>query len=338
MARLKSRILSSLKTSIQLTLALAIFAAIWGYHNFNKPRPVGADSAPDAVVVRLMSGLSLGAISDQLAQAGVIDDPRLFRWAVRLKGLGTSLKAGEYEFASVLSMQDVMDQISLGQVMQHRLTIPEGTTTAAAITLINADERLSGVITNPPAEGRLLPETYLIRRDDDRQVVLDRMGTAMDAFIAEAWDSNTDTRYLRTPDEVLTLASIVERETALARERAHVAGVFRNRLRLGMRLQSDPTVRYALMLAGRMDHGSTRPLLRSELSLPHAYNTYVERGLPPGPIANPGAASIMAVLAPMATEDLYFVADGNGGHAFAKTLREHEENVRHWRASKAMRD
>lgn len=336
MARLKSRILSALKVAVQLGFLSMIFALIWGFHSFARPfaAPVGT---PGSVILMLEEGATLSVIANSLSRNGIISDASLFIWGARIYGLGTSLKAGEYEFAEPTSMRAVLKKLSLGQVMEHRLTIPEGISSTAALEIINADERLSGETVMALSEGALLPETYLIRRGDIRQSVIDRMQAAQAEFLAREWALNTETRPLPTMHEVVILASIVERETAVGEERAHIAGVFLNRLRLGMKLQSDPTVRYALVLAGKMAMDSNRPLLQSELSFAHGYNTYVHAGLPPGPIANPGAAAVRAVLSPLPTRDLYFVADGNGGHAFAETLAEHETNVRHWRSIEHVR-
>lgn len=338
MARLRSRIILIAKLMIGLGFAALTFLLIWGHHNFNRLPPIAEGTAIDPVVVSVRPGASVITIAGVLAEADVIEHPRLFAWGTRLTGTATMLQAGEYEFAPPISMRDVLAKIVTGQVKQHQITIPEGITTRAAIALISGEERLAGEITVVADEGTLLPETYSFVRGADRQVLVDRMLAGQSDLLQRLWTRYAETRTLATPNAVLTLASIVERETALAAERPHIAGVFLNRLRLGMKLQSDPTVRYALYLDGQMDQASTRPLRRSELSFSHPYNTYTQAGLPPGPIANPGAASIEAVLAPMPTQDLYFVADGTGGHAFAESLQEHERNVRNWRAIERAND
>jgi UPF0755 protein len=221
----------------------------------------------------------------------------------------------------------VLSLLREGRTVVRHLTIPEGLTTVEILALLDDAPGLSGD-RSPPAEGTLLPETYNYSWGDSRAGMMARMQKAMAETLAKLWASRAAGLPLATPEAAVTLASLVEKETALAAERPRVAGVFVNRLRLGMRLQSDPTVVYALT-AGKGPLG--RELTRADLEVPSPYNTYRIDGLPPGPIANPGRAAIAAALQPLASRELYFVADGSGGHAFASTLEEHNRNVTRWR-------
>ena len=295
----------------------------WGYGQFTRPGP-----AAHVVTLVLPRGGGLVDIARRLETAGVISDARLFAIGVRLHDRQADLKAGEYRMDAGISMRGVMDVLVGGITVVRRLTIPEGLLTAEIVALIAKADGLDGEIGDMPGEGRLLPETYHYSYGDDRAALIGRMTAAMDAALAELWATRAPDLPLQTPEEALILASIVERETAVPTERAHIAGVFVNRLKRGMRLQSDPTVAYGLTNGVQpLD----RPLTRRDLTSKTAYNTYVIRRLPPGPIANPGRAAIAAVMRPLATKDLYFVADGSGGHAFAETFAEHRKNVRRWR-------
>jgi UPF0755 protein len=227
-----------------------------------------------------------------------------------------------------VSPREVVAILQSGETIVRRLTVPEGLTSARVLELVDGAEGLQGHVGRMPEEGRLLPETYHFSYGDDRADLVARMEEAMEIALARLWLERSDDLPFATPEDALTLASIVERETAVERERRRVAAVFINRLRRGMRLQSDPTVVYALT-EGEGVLG--RRLVRDDLRIDHPYNTYVNTGLPPGPIANPGRASIAAVLNPAETRELYFVADGSGGHAFATTLDEHNRNVARWR-------
>jgi UPF0755 protein len=307
-----------------LGAGLAGGTAYWAYTRFHEPGPA---SAPTTVVID--QGLGVRAIADRLAAAGVIDAPLIFAAGVRVYGEGRPLRAGEYAFAARLSMRQVMQQLMDGATVVHRLTIPEGLTSAEIVALVAAAPDLEGAVPAAiPAEGTLLPETYFYSKGDARAQLLARMATAMSEALAELWPRRDGAVPLETPAEAVILASIVEKETGLPEERPRVASVFFNRLERGMPLQSDPTVIYALTDGkGPLDRGLTR----ADLQVADPYNTYVNAGLPPGPIANPGRASLEAVLHPDDTDDLYFVADGNGGHAFAETLDEHNRNVAAWR-------
>ena len=306
-----------------LLAVLGAGALLWGNQQFKRPGP----SAGDRVVV-LPRGAGLGDISRRLASAGVIDRPWLFLMGVRLSGASRGLQAGEFLFTAGLSAEGVMNHLLTGRPVARRLTVPEGMTSRDVIALIDAAVGLEGFIAGQPDEGALLPETYHYGFGDYRAEMVERMTAAMTETLAALWSARQDGLPFETPGEALILASMVERETALAGERRHVAGVFINRLRRGMRLQSDPTVIYGLT-GGEAD--LKRPLTRADLKHGSPYNTYRIKGLPPGPIANPGRASIAAVLDPEVTEDLYFVADGAGGHVFAASLAEHNRNVAKWR-------
>lgn len=268
------------------------------------------------------------AIGVTLAEAGVIDHPLLFIAAVKLTEIAGPLKAGEYAFPAAVSLTDVLKLLRDGKTVVHRLTVPEGITSHQVVALLNAEPALSGEIAETPPEGALLPETYHFSRGDSRSALLDRMRKAMSKALAEAWGARAEGLPFDKPEQALVLASIVEKETGVAAERAKVAGVFVNRLRQGMKLQSDPTTIYALT-QGKADLG--RALTRADWRVESPYNTYFADGLPPAPIANPGRAAISAVLNPEKHNLLYFVADGSGGHAFAATLPEHNKNVQRWR-------
>jgi len=292
---------------------------------YSDPGPLAADTS--VVIPRDASGQ---AIASTLVDAGIAADTRLFAIAVRFLAPDRPLRAGEYAFSTGVSLRDVVAKLQAGDTVVRRVTIAEGLTTREILALIEDADGLSGPTPelSEIGEGAMLPETYHFSLGDTRAALIARMRAARDAGLARLWAARKDGLPLASPREALILASIVERETAVPEERARVAGVFINRLNKGMRLQSDPTVAYGLTEDGApLD----RPLRRADLAVDHPYNTYVHRGLPPGPIANPGLASIAAVLNPAETKDLYFVADGTGGHAFARTLAEHNRNVARWR-------
>ena len=299
----------------------------WGYAQFTRPGPAQFDRS-----VVLAKGSGLKGIADRLAEAGVIDRPLVFRLGVRLAGSARSLRAGEFQFPAQTSMLGAAEILRLGIPVVRRMTVPEGLSSNQVVVLLQQTEGLRGEITNVPAEGTLLPETYHFSHGDERVVLLARMTGAMDTALAKLWPLRDQGLPFANPDEARVLAAMVEKETSLPEERPRIAGVFINRLRRGMRLQSDPTVVYGLTL-GRAPLG--RALRRGDLDRPTPYNTYRISGLPPGPIANPGRAAIQAVLHPIASNDLYFVANGAGGHVFAPTFAQHRRNVRRWRRANA---
>ena len=306
-----------------LVLAAALGAFGWGVSAFNASGPHRAD-----VTLVLPLGASVGDIARRLVAAGVIDNPLLFSLGARLSGHSRKLQAGEYRIAAGASAEDVMQLLVSGQTVVRRLTIPEGLTAVEIVSLLEATDGLAGAVDEAPDEGTLMPETYYFAYGDRTSDIIARMQLALTEALDAAWRERDHDLPLDDVLEALTLASIVEKETAVPEERPHIAGVFVNRLRRGMPLQSDPTVVYGLT-GGRGALG--RALTQADTKEPTPYNTYVISGLPPGPIGNPGRASIVAVMHPLVTEDLYFVADGTGGHAFARTLKEHLRNVAKWR-------
>ena len=297
----------------------------WVYfvQDFDSP---GAQSEPVTLIV--LPGSSAWEIAEALYAAGVIADPNVFAVGVWRSGAGSALKAGEFQFPPHVTPRQAMNIVRAGKALQYRLTIPEGLTSAEIVRLLESAEALDGVVAEIPPEGALLPETYQYRRGDSRTDMIDRMLAGMHSLIAELWPNRAENLPFETPEQALVLASIVEKETALAAERRQVAGVFVNRLRKGMHLQSDPTVIFAVT-------GGTapleRPLSKADLALDSPFNTYRHKGLPPRPIAHPGRDSLAAVLNPEPTDALYFVADGSGGHVFADTLAAHNKNVARWR-------
>jgi UPF0755 protein len=262
-------------------------------------------------------------VGQALQQAGIIDEVLAFRIGVLLTGADGPLHAGEFAFPANASLHQVLDVLRHGRQVEHHLTIPEGLTAQQIAALINAASAMTGHIA-PPAEGAILPNTYDYLFGASREVLLERAEDALDATMATLWRDRAPGLPLDTPAQALTLASIVERETAKPAERPMVAEVYLNRLRAGMKLQADPTVIYGVTDGrGVMD----RPLDHADLRIADAYNTYVKAGLPPGPIAAPGIASIEAVLHPADTDALYFVADGSGGHVFSHDYSEQVRNV-----------
>lgn len=279
-------------------------------------------------VVAIPSGSSLESIVKQLHREDVIESPLLFRLGVMFLGTQRNLQAGEFRIPAHASLSQIAGILSRGRGIVYKVTIPEGTTSWEVVHVLRSNPDLAGEIASVPEEGTLLPETYHFERGSKRIDMLNRMTKALKDKLDSLWQQRNLNIPLHTPYEALILASIVEKETALEHERHLVARVFLNRLERGMRLQADPTVIYGLTL-GKGSLG--RPLRRSELKQDTPYNSYRRSGLPPTPICNPGAASLEAVLNPIESDFLYFVADGKGGHRFASTLAEHQRNVKAWR-------
>ena len=282
----------------------------------------------EATTLVVTPGSGVPAISRQLFAANVIEYPWMFELETRRLGQSRALKAGEYKFDAGISIDAAIDKLVKRDIVFHSVTIPEGLVAADIRGILTAAEFLAGDVTAPFKDGDVLPETYRYERGDTRDAMIARMKAARTTVLNALWNERTSGLPLNAPEEALVLASIVEKETALPSERPHVASVFINRLRKGMKLQSDPTVIYGLdPNTGDLN----RPLRRADLDAVNNYNTYVIAALPPTPICNPGRAAIAAVLTPAATDDLYFVADGTGGHAFASTIGEHNRNVARWR-------
>lgn len=318
------------------TLTLLILALVIGFGIVtwaqSELREAGPLSAP--VRFEVERGEGLASVSRKLAEKGVISNASLFRVAARYTSRDSGLRFGEYEFPAGASMEDVLNQLNEGGNVIRQIIVPEGWTSWQVVEALKARDDLAGEIVETPPEGSLAPSGYDYQRGDTRESLLTRMMDEQERILAEAWASRDPDLPLDTPEELLILASIVERETGVEAERPRVAGVFVNRLRQGMRLQTDPTVIYGIT---KGQGGLGRGLTASELVTATPYNTYVVTGLPPTPIANPGRAAILAAANPEASDLLYFVADGSGGHAFAETLQQHNANVAAWRRIEAER-
>jgi UPF0755 protein len=310
--------------TIILLLIVAGGAALYlGKGMFEAPGPLNRERT---VIVPKDTGVR--AIADILRRERIIDTPIVFVTAAFLMRATSDLKAGEYLFDAGVSMREVLETLVEGKSILHQVTIAEGLTSAQIVQRLMESDVLVGEVPRAPREGTLLPETYKVMRGTSRQQLLTRMAAAHSRVVQEVWDRRAADLPIKTIDEFITLASIVEKETGKADERTRVAAVFINRLTRKMRLQSDPTIIYGLA-GGKGTLG--RPLTREDVERATPYNTYLIDGLPPGPIANPGRASLEAVANPSRTRELYFVADGNGGHVFANTYDQHLKNVARWR-------
>jgi len=306
--------------TLLIVLSIAAAAVLFiGRQKFEAPGPLAEDK-----MVNIPRGLGIRDIADLLQREGVIDQPYVFMGGViALKARG-ELKYGEYQFTKNSSVADVVDTITEGKVIQHAVTVPEGLTSEQIVARLLENDGLAGQIKEIPREGTLLPETYRFTRGMTREQIIQRMQQAHRRVLQEVWERRMQDLPVKTPEQLVTLASIVEKETGRPDERTRVAAVFVNRLKSRMRLQSDPTIIYGLT-GGKGSLG--RPILKSEIEQPTPYNTYVVDGLPPGPIANPGRASLEAAANPARTKELYFVADGTGGHIFSENYTEHQKNV-----------
>jgi UPF0755 protein len=325
--------------NFMMTMALVgsilFVAAIWyGKTEFDAPGPL---TEPTTYIVQ--NGATFSSIVPDLVAKNIIKPQgpfRVFTRGVKASGRASGLKAGEFAFTPGMSMREVVEQLTEGRAIEHRITFPEGWTSFRIMERIAANKMLEGDVPPIPPEGTLLPNTYLFQRGATRESIVNQLHEAQQKAIREIWYSRQADLPLKSQQELVILASIVEKETGVASERRHVAAVFVNRLRKGMRLQTDPTVIYGLW-GGRGKPKDRGGLRRSELDRKTPYNTYQIDGLPPGPISNPGIESLKAVANPLETDDLFFVADGTGGHVFAKTLKEHNANVTKWRAIEAQR-
>ena len=322
-----------------LTLAFvgvaAFVAMVWyGKEKFDEPGPLQAATTFD-----VPKGATFNSIVPGLEAKSIIPEQgplRVFVRGVQAAGKSGDLKVGEYGFKPGMSMRQVMLELTEGKPITYSVTFPEGWTSYKIMERIAFDDRLTGDTPPIPPEGSLLPDTYVFTRGATKQQIVDRMQQAQRKALNEIWAARADNLPLETPAELVNLASIVEKETGVASERPHVASVFVNRLRKGMRLETDPTIIYGIW-GGKGKPEDRGGLRRSELKKKTPYNTYQIDGLPPTPIANPGLASMKAVAQPLETDDLFFVADGTGGHVFAKTLKEHNANVKEWRKIEAER-
>lgn len=328
--RRRGGFLSTLSAALSVLLFLG-FAVVGGVvfvkQAYDDPGPLAEDK-----VVIVGRGDGIDEIAAQLQREGVISHPSLLVAAVYVQGL--KIKAGEYLFKANVPMRGVVDTLVEGKAILHSLTIPEGLTSEQIVNRLNENDILTGEVREIPREGTLMPDTYKFQRGATREQIIAAMAQAQRRVLNEVWARRAADIPVRTPQELVILASIVEKETGRADERTRVAGVFINRLQRRMKLQSDPTIVYGIA-GGKGTLG--RGILRSEIERPTPYNTYVIEGLPPGPIANPGRAAMEAVANPSRTRELFFVADGTGGHAFAETYEQHRRNVARWRQIEAGR-
>jgi UPF0755 protein len=326
-----TRVFGSLFALLFIVGGLLAALGSWAWLTFTAPGPLKTKT-----VYEIPKNLDRTQIASALQDKGIITDARVFSAAAAFNAMRDGrLKPGEYEFASGASMEDVLRMITAGRFLTYKVTIPEGWTSQMVVNRLTEQKELDGEIKAVPPEGSILPDTYVFRRGLTRQKLLEDMQAAQTKLLDTIWKARPPTVKLASPQELVTLASIVEKETGVAEERPKVASVFLNRLNEKMRLQSDPTTIYGIVGGkGKLD----RSLTRADLEASTPYNTYTINGLPPGPIANPGRAALEAVLNPEDTKYLYFVADGTGGHAFASTLDEHNANVRKWRAQQGMAD
>ena len=307
---------------ITLTLFVAVAAGVVvvvGKNRFEAPGPLDRDK-----VVNIPRGNGIRQIADVLQQENVIDQPWVFMGGVMALKARDELKYGEYLFHRQASLRDVVDTLVEGKTIQHQITLPEGLTSEQIVARLMDNDILSGPVKEIPKEGTLLPDGYRFTRGTTREQLLQRMQQAHRRVLQEVWERRAPDLPVQTPEQLLVLASIIEKETGRADERSRVSAVFVNRLKQKMKLQSDPTIIYGLV-GGKGTLG--RPIMRSEIEQPTPYNTYVIPGLPPGPIANPGRAALEAAANPSRTREIYFVADGTGAHAFAENLEQHQRNV-----------
>jgi len=307
---------------ISIFVLVAILAAVVlyiGNQRFETPGPLPQDR-----IVTIPHGSGIRDIADVLQREGVIDQPWVFISGVLVLKAREDLKAGEYQFHAHASLRDVVATMVEGKVIAHQISVPEGLTSEQIVARLLEDDVLTGNIKEMPREGTLLPDTYNFTRGITREQMIQRMQAADQRVVKEVWDRRSPDLPIKTPEQLVILASLIEKETGKPEERTRVAAVFVNRLKQRMRLQSDPTIIYGLV-GGKGTLG--RPIMKSEIDQPTPYNTYLIDGLPPGPISNPGRASLEAAANPARTRELYFVADGTGGHVFAETYEQHQKNV-----------
>src|SRR5436853_3044423 len=306
------------------TIILVVALAGGLLYSYGKHKLEAAGPLDREKVVNIPRGLGLREIADLLARENVIDQPFVFIGGVLVLKAKDDLKYGEYKFAKQITVREAIETIVEGKVVQHAFTIPEGLTSEQIVARLAEVDFLAGNIREVPKEGTLLPETYNFPRGTTREQAIQRMQQTHRRVLQEIWERRSSDVPVKTPEALVTLASIVEKETGKPDERSRVAAVFSNRLRQRIKLQSDPTIIYGLV-GGKGTLG--RPIMRSEIEQPTPYNTYLVEGLPPGPIANPGRASLEAAANPARTKEIYFVADGTGAHAFAENLPQHQQNI-----------
>src|SRR5437868_4736032 len=308
-----------------ITIILVLMIGAGGVYVYGKKMLESAGPLAEDKIVNIPARSKTREIAETLQREGVIDiNPWVFMGAAFALKASSELKPGEYAFQKNASLRDVIGTIVEGKVVQNAVTIPEGLTSEQIVARLSENDIFAGIVREMPREGTLLPETYKFPRGTTREQVIQRMQQSQKRVLGEIWERRNADIPIRTPEQLVTLASIIEKETGKADERSRVAAVFVNRLRQRIKLQSDPTIIYGLV-GGKGTLG--RPIKRSEIQQPSPYNTYVVDGLPPGPIANPGRASLEAAANPARTRDLYFVADGTGGHAFTETYDQHQKNV-----------
>jgi UPF0755 protein len=313
-----------------ITILLIAMLGAGGAYYYGKRKLEAPGPLPEDKVVNIPPRAGMTDIAEILQREGVIDNNRwAFIGSVFALKARSGLKPGEYQFQKNASLHEVIGTMVDGKVVQHAVTIPEGLTSEQIVARLSDNDIFAGTVHEIPREGTLLPETYKFPRGTTRDQVIARMQQAQKRVVAEIWEHRSADIPVKTPEQLVTLASIVEKETGKADERSRVAAVYVNRLRQKMKLQSDPTIIYGLV-GGQGTLG--RPIKRSEIMQPSPYNTYVVDGLPPGPIANPGRASLEAAANPARTRDLFFVADGTGGHTFTETYDQHQKNVAKLRA------
>src|SRR5215210_5570439 len=326
MRRPRGGMLSAISGLLSLALVVAlgvILGVVYVERRVSEPGPLATDKV---VVIPRNTGTS--EMAELLKREGVINQPYLFELYAYLNRQKGQLKAGEFLFKARTSLDEAIDTLIQGKAILHALTIPEGLTSEQILGRLKENDVLTGEVNETPREGTLLPDTYKFERGTTRQQLVNSMQRAQREVLNQVWSRRSPELPIKTPQELVILASIVEKETGRADERTRVAGVFINRLGKRMKLQSDPTIVYGLV-GGKGTLG--RGIMRNEIEQPTPYNTYVIEGLPPGPIANPGKAALEAVANPSRTKELYFVADGAGGHVFAETLDQHQKNVQRWR-------
>jgi len=335
-----SRARSGMVRFFNLLMTLAILGVVgfigliwYSDKTFDAPGPL-----KKVATIEVRRGATFTSIIPELEAKHIIPRQgplRIFIRGVSSANKTSALKAGEFALQPGMSMRQVMNHLTEGRSIQHTVTLPEGWTSYQIMERVQFSDILQGDLPPIPAEGSLLPSTYAFLRGTTRQEAVEHMQEAQRKALADIWANRADDLPLKTPQELVILASIVEKETGLAEERPHVASVFINRLRKGMKLESDPTIVYGMF--GGKGKPKDRPIYRSDIRRPTPYNTYVIPALPPAPIANPGIEAMKAVAHPIASDDLFFVADGTGGHAFAVTVQQHNANVAKWRKIEAER-